>query len=74
MAFGSKYFAQKRFGPRMLRICEDLSGFATFDDDTVIDEHGVVGNFTREADLVRDDDHRHARSGEVLHDVEHLPY
>jgi hypothetical protein len=57
----------------MLRIGENLGRFATFDDDTVVDEHGVVGNFTREADLMRDDDHRHARSGEVLHDVEHLP-
>ena len=32
----------------------------------------VSADLAREADLVRDDDHRHADLGEVAHHVEHL--
>ena len=42
------------------------------DDHALVHEHVEVADLAREVELVRDDDHRHPRLGELAHDAEHL--
>lgn len=55
------------------RIVDDLRT-TLFHDHAAVHEHDLIGHLTREADLMRHDDHRHAFTGEFEHDVEHLAH
>jgi hypothetical protein len=57
----------------LLRIVDDLGRRAPLDHLAGVHEDHSVGDFTREADLVRHDNHRHAGVGEAANDREHLP-
>src|SRR5215207_6058137 len=59
-------------GAGRLWIGEELIGAVLLDDATVVHEQDAMGGGTREAHLVRDDDHRHAPLREVDHGVEDL--
>ena len=48
---------------RLLGIDENVAGFAFLNDAAVRHEDHPVGDFAREGDLVRDDDHREAFFG-----------
>jgi hypothetical protein len=63
---------QKQLRARLLRRGEELARGAFFDDHAFVHEDGAVGDFAGEADLVGDDDHRHAFLREGLHRVQHL--
>ena len=51
---------------------EDLRRRAFLEDCALVEEADAVGDVAREAHLVRGDDHRHARLGELADDVEDL--
>jgi len=48
---------------RTARVADDFLGRAFFDDDSAIHEDDAVRDIAGEADLVSDDDHRHAGVG-----------
>ena len=52
----------------MARTCRR----AALDDQAAVHEDDLVGDLSREAHLVGDDDHRHAVPGELLHRVQDL--
>jgi hypothetical protein len=58
--------------PVLPRGVEDLRRRALLHDDAVIEEDHPVRDRAREAHLVGDAEHRHARLGELAHDVEDL--
>ena len=51
---------------------DDLLRCALLDDVAAVHEDDAVCNFTGEADLVGDDDHRHAIRGQLLHNRQYL--
>ena len=51
---------------------ENFFGRALFDQLAVRHEKYAVGDLAGKAHLVRDDDHRHARVCQLLHDLQHL--
>ena len=55
-----------------LRVTEELRRRPFFQDLTLLEEADAVGDVTREAHLVRGDDHGHARLGQPTDDIEHL--
>ena len=56
-----------------LSVREELRGRPLLHDQATVDEHQPVTHLAGEAHLVRDDQHRHAVTREVAHDVQHLP-
>ena len=56
----------------MLRIRDHVARRAFFNDRSGIHEDDAIGDFARETHLVRDDDHRHAVFGQILHRVENI--
>ena len=53
-------------------MVDDLVRGTLLDDVAALHEDDTAGNLAGKADLVRDDDHRHALLGQTLHDLQHL--
>src|SRR5438445_10642875 len=56
----------------VLRLAEDVLRRPGLDDAAAIHEDDAVGDLAGEAELVGDDDHRHAAQSEVAHHRQHL--
>jgi hypothetical protein len=54
-------------------MVEHLAGRTFLDNDTMVDKHDAVSDIAGEADLVRDNEHRHSSLGEVAHHRENFP-
>src|SRR5689334_1960906 len=63
---------QELLRSRLLRGAEDLGRRPLLDYDAAVHEDDAVGHLTREAHLVRYDDHRHAGVGQATNDRQHL--
>ena len=58
----------------VLRMGKELLGRSFLHDQAFVHEDDTVGHLLGKAHLVGDDDHGHALSGQVLHDVQHLAH
>ncbi len=54
---------------RLVRVAEHLRGWPVLQDLPLLQEADAIGDVTGEAHLVRGDDHRHARFGQLPDDV-----
>src|SRR5579872_6184676 len=70
----SQDLTEKKLGPRVLRMSEEIRRRVRLDDLPRIHEDDAVGHFPGKAHFVGDDEHRHAFPGEVDHGVEHFLY
>ena len=63
---------QEALRPFLARSVEDVCGHALLHDPALVHEDDAIADVPCEVHLVRDDEHGHARAGEVAHDDEHL--
>src|SRR5579872_3761877 len=68
----SQDLTEKKLGPRVLRMSEEIRRRVGLDDLPRIHENDAVGDFPGEAHFMGDDEHGHAFPGEVDHGVEHF--
>src|SRR5207248_687623 len=59
---------EKAAGAGILRVFEELRGWAALEDDALAHEGHEIGDLMGEGDLMGDDDHRHPFSRELLDD------
>ncbi len=69
-----QYFSQERFGPRILRIAQHLSGWSFFHDQPGIHEKNPVRHFSSKTHFMADHNHGHTFYGEGFHNIEDLSY
>lgn len=68
----SQHLREKRAGPLLLRIPQNLGRRARLDDDTLVHEDDLIADLAGKPQLVGDHDHGHTGFRQGLHHVQYL--